>query len=188
MQELSDLSKKCLSNMPMMLDVILSTENELIKIFTPIYEDMKKYIEKELRSTKHYKVDEDNIEKGELYILTDSDGSLLPRFDLWYNIPFSRTSRGKSYRFEVIWGYLADEEQNVIYYQLLDTSDYPILDNSVKASILGKIPEGWKCDEEEQSIWIEFNIDDTLSVEKIKRCADDFKEYIVKPFISKLND
>ncbi|MEA4827518.1 MAG: hypothetical protein VB130_12945, partial [Clostridium sp.] len=130
--------------MPMMLDAILSTENELIKIFTPIYEDMKKYIEKELRSTKHYKVDEDNIEKGELYILTDSDGSLLPRFDLWYNIPFSRTSRGKSYRFEVIWGYLADEEQNAIYYQLSDISDYPKLDDSVKSSIKGQVPEEWR--------------------------------------------
>ena len=54
--------------------------------------------------------------------------------------------------------------------------------------IKGQVPEEWRFGEAEQDMWIELDIDDTLSGEKVQKCADDFKEYVLKTFISILND
>lgn len=188
MKELSELSKKCLFNMPMILDVILSTKDELTKIFTPIFEDMEKFLDKHLPALG-YQIDEENIEIGEMDVLpNDNDVALFPKLELTYAVPFIRTFRNKTYYFFVYWGYQAEEGNNIIYYQLYDDSDLLMLDETVKDAISEKIPEEWKFNQDDLSIWIEFDIDETLSVEKIKKCANDFKEYVLKPFFSKLND
>lgn len=183
MQELSVLSKKCLSNMPMMVDIISATINNLRFIFTPINEDIKKFLEK-LLPALGYQIDYTKVEEEVINVLpNDNEGVLFPKIELSYAIPFIRTYRNKTYYFFVYWGYQAEEDNNIIYYQLYDDSDSLMLDDTVKDAISEKIPEEWKFNQDDRSIWIEFDIDEALSVEKIRKCANDFKDYILNPFI-----
>jgi len=100
-----------------------------------------------------------------------------------------------SQKLAVVFGYLCDDghvcdkSQNVIYFQLFDESEKQFLDSELLDELKQNIPAEWRIDTTEynSSIWIEFDVDETLSVEKINRCADDFKQYILQPVFDKLN-
>lgn len=193
MQDLSELNKKCLTNMPMMLDVILTTVNNLKNIFLPVYDEIENCLNKELISVSSngYSLDYCSIEKGGVYFLGDEndDEGFSPKLDLRYSIPVSRTYRNRTYSFEVSFGYIVDEVQNVIYFQLFDTSNNCyLLDDIKKNTLLQQLPGKWGKGGDEKSVFIEFNIDETLSIDKIKKCTNSFKCYILEPFIIDLRN
>ena len=60
MQELSLLGKECLINIPMLLDVIAMTVEEMRGMFSPFYNNIKTFLVNELEATGNscYQFDE----------------------------------------------------------------------------------------------------------------------------------
>ena len=76
MQELSLLNKKCLTNMPMMLDIIAITTNNLKKSFDSVYDNIKIYIQRLLESDmkSHFLFDNKYVERGKMICLEEKHG------------------------------------------------------------------------------------------------------------------
>ena len=99
------------------------------------------------------------------------------------------TYRKSYFSFSIEFGYWCDEEQNVIYFQMQEETDESksLLTEKIWDEIKQTIPKTWGSDLYTHGICIQFDIDDTLSIEKIKECFADFKEYILKPVFGKLS-
>lgn len=197
MKELSLLSKKCLTNIPMLLDAIAVTTNELNGIFVPIYDDIKNTVKTELRKngSRHYCFDENEMEQGSAsYMEQDERNNVLPQLSIIYRLPFSCQYRNKTYAFHAGWKYSADAECNTIQFFLSDFStNCNILDNTIQDTLLSQIPDIWakgriNNEMDNDEIYMELKIDETFTEDKIYQCANDYKQYILLPFISYLKN
>ncbi len=197
MQDLSQLNKKCLSDMPMLLDIMTTIIDQLEVPFSSIYDKIENFLEENLPSKFQLL---DDWERGTIYLFSDDYKRRyleepIPFMEIKYRLGIEQNLKRSSQKLAVVFGYLCDDghvcdkSQNVIYFQLFDESEKQFLDSELLDELKQNIPAEWRIDTTEynSSIWIEFDVDETLSVEKINRCADDFKQYILQPVFDKLN-
>ena len=142
MQELSLLNKKCLTNMPMMLDIIAITTNNLKKSFDSVYDNIKIYIQRLLESDmkSHFLFDNKYVERGKMICLEENEGDIVrPWLSISYKLPFTYLCRKKEYAFDAGLEYVVNEDYNVIRFYLSDISYNCILwDDIVKDNLLNK--------------------------------------------------
>lgn len=192
MQDFSLLNKKCLANMPMLLETIAVSMNSLREVLSSIYDDIEIFVKKECK-TINYKISDD-YERGTMYVMGSEEDyeskyleSFKPFTEIHYMLEFVQQKRKNIIRFEVEIGYSCDEEQHVIYFQLNDESNQV----GITENILNKVIEQgansfWRIGGDDCSVYMEFAVDETLSIDKIKECAEDFKCEILKPTFSLL--
>lgn len=193
MEKISELNKKCLSNMPILLDSIKMTLDSLKEEFSDIYEKMEEFLEKQCASTKYTVSPHDKI-NGNIYLFTDDYKKHHPDHinllaKLTYRKVIEYTYRKSYFSFAVDFGYWCDENQNVIYFQMSEDTDEQksVLTEESWDEIKQTIPETWESVPYTDGICIQFDVDDTLFVGKIKECLGDFKEYVLKPIFGKLS-
>ena len=191
MQELSLLNKKCLTNMPMMLDIIAITTNNLKKSFDSVYDNIKIYIQRLLESDmkSHFLFDNKYVERGKMICLEENEGDIVrPWLSISYKLPFTYLCRKKEYAFDAGLEYVVNEDYNVIRFYLSDISYNCILwDDIVKDNLLKQIPARWQKGRDENcDIYMGFEVDNSFEEEKLLQCSNDYKEYVLKPFIEHL--
>ncbi|KAA6327062.1 hypothetical protein EZS27_023915 [termite gut metagenome] len=191
MENLKELEVKCLENMPMMLDVISLTVNKLKNILTQNYAELEQYITG-LLGDKYCLTDE--WERGVIYALGGEHDykekyltELIPYMELCYTIPFAQNVKKNQILFDVQLGYILDEKQNVIYFQLRDYSSILFVKEIIDLINRDAISNNWKYGHDENSVWVEFTPNETLSIEKINNCSEAFKKHILEPFFFKIN-
>lgn len=183
----------CLKNMQMLLETIANTINKLDVIFTVEYDNLEQFIIRGLSS--RFIIGED-WERGVMFPFGyESDyrqkhlSELQPLQEIRYTIPFEENIKRKAKQsFGITFGYLSDTEQNVIYFQLFDYSESSsIMTESFIEEIKNKVPQEWECGTVgENDIYVEFEIDNDFTIDKIKQCSKVFKEYVLQPSIDKL--
>lgn len=192
MNEFIKMNTVCLKNMQMLLETISNTINKLDAIFTVEYDNLEDYIKRSL--SPRFMIGE-NWERGVMFPFGyESDYKrkylleLQPLQDIRYFIPFEEDIRRKTKQsFSITFGYVSDTEQNVIYFQLFDYSESLIITEAFISEIKNKVPQEWKCGTiGENDIYVEFEIDNDFTIDKIKQCSKVFKEYVLQPTISKL--
>lgn len=193
MKDFSPLIQKTLVGMPVLLDSIVLSVEQLKATFLPIYEDLEKLLNEKLPA----KFQLTDWERGFVYLFSDDyKRRYLPNpqafAEVRYSLEVEQNIKRTPIKFEIQFGYICDDgqvygKQDVIYFQLRDNSER-LLDKELLDSLKRNVPSVWRVDFEEDSIWIEFDVDETLSVDKIKQCAEDFKKYILLPVLNKLKE
>lgn len=192
MDQFIKMNTVCLKNMQMLLETISNTINKLDTIFTIEYDNLEDYIKRNL--SPQFVIGE-NWERGVMFSFgSESDyrrkylSELQPLQDIRYFIPFEENTKRKiKQSFGITFGYISDTEQNAIYFQLFDYSESLTITEPLISEIKNKVPQEWTCDTiGENDIYVEFEIDNDFSTDKIKQCSKIFKEYILQPVIGKL--
>lgn len=192
MQELSLLSKKCLANMSMLLDVIATTVEEMKEMLSPAYNNMRIFLINELEATGNscFQFDKNKtyIKNGTVKCLEQDDKvQACPQLTITYNLPFTYSCRKKIYAFDAGWEYIVNEKYNKIQFYLYDASNtFSLLENTTISNLLEQIPNSWQKGEDENGIYMELEIDTSFTEEKFYQCLTDYKEYVLKPFITSL--
>lgn len=191
MKELSLLELKCLANMPTLLDTIVFTLNNLRDILLSIYDELEKFLKMECESVRY---DIDSWERGVVYVMGDEDDfynayleNLISKTEIHCLFGIVQKRKKNPNCFCVEFGYLLNEKCNVIYFQIKNDNtqiDINTFFDSVEREIFSCT---WDFSVEDDIVYIQFDVDETLSVDKIKKCAEDFKIDILKPFFSLLN-
>lgn len=194
MEDLSLLNKKCLANMPMLLDTLTTTLEELKIQLSPIYDSIKELVEENSFSC----TDRKKIEN--LNLFTDNPKhklvNPLPYTEIMYELNMEKNSKRSLKKFCVQFGYICDdghiydESQNIIFFQLVDNSEKSFLEQELLDALKQNIPTQWRVTpfENFDGILMEFDVDDTISADKINQCAEDFKQYILQSVFKKLNE
>lgn len=192
MQEISLLSKTCLVNMSMLLDVLSMTVNDLRGKLSIAYSNIATFIINELDAMgiSFYQFDEKSAEQGLVSCFEQEDNDVIyPELTIFYKLPFVYYYRRKVYAFNAGWEYISNEECNKIQFYLYDVSNAcTLMNDEIINSLLEHIPNSWQKDEDENGIYMELNIDTSFSEEKLSQCLADYKEYVLKPFIAYLGN
>ena len=181
--KLTELNCKCLLNMPMLVDVIATTINELDAHFCECYNHYCAFLEKRIVSDKKDGFELTKSNEG----TTSFFGNSIPLkkdFHLSYDISLTQTKKTAPSSFSVVFGYLIDDTQNSIYFQLFfsEESDCEEFKNKINQN---NIPSNLRYGSDDISVWVEFTPDENTSIEKIEQCSNIFKEQILIPYISK---
>lgn len=184
--KLSKLSIKCLSNMPMLTEAMAKTLNELYDILSPYYDEYCDLLNRKIVSDKRggFRLNKGNA--GSISTFNESL-PLEKSMSIDFEISSFQDKKKNSLGFRIVFGYLCDEEQNSIYFQLFEESDsVGVITESFASDLISSIPNEWKTGIHENSLYVEFAVDENLSKNKINECGDIFKQYILLPFIAKL--
>jgi len=183
MNNLSKFNIKCLANMPMMLHSISATTDVLRIILKNQHVEMRDYLGAVCSQIK-YTITNDE----ELISTFDLENDVLtPNIEFMYSLLI--TQNKKPYcALKVEFGYICDETQNVIYFQIFDESDkHKIVSVELIESMRQGMPNAWRTGVlDDNSIYIEFDVDETMSIEKIEQCYSDFKTYILERVIAEI--
>lgn len=194
MKNFSPLTQKTLAGMPVLLDSITLCMEQLKATFSPIYDDMEKLLNENLPSKFQLT---DHWERGVIYLFSDDyKRRYLPNpqnfAEVRYKLDIEQNLKRSPIQFDIRFGYICDDrqeydKQNTIYFQLTDNSER-LLDKELLDSLKQNIPETWRTgfEDDYSSVWIEFDIDETLCVERINQCAEDFKQCILQPVLDTL--
>ena len=102
MNKITPLETKCLANMPVVLDAIVTTIDTLSEILNPQYDRIEEYLTEFFDTHKKLRCElDENWERGTVYAFTDHVTQykkrylleLIPALELYYCIPFSRTGK-----------------------------------------------------------------------------------------------
>ncbi|MDO5384341.1 MAG: hypothetical protein Q4F08_05710 [Rikenellaceae bacterium] len=194
MNKITPLETKCLANMPVVLDAIVTTIDTLSEILNPQYDRIEEYLTEFFDTHKKLRCElDENWERGTVYAFTDHVTQykkrylleLIPALELYYCIPFSRTGKN-GVSFSVEFGYTADETQNVVYFGLGETDSAQYLTDEWIEKIKTESAGDWEIYTENSFLAFEISPDDQLTDEKIARCGADFKNRILKPLLEQL--
>lgn len=196
MQDFSQLNKKCLSDMPELLDIITTTIEQLEISLSSIYDRIEDFLKENLPSKFQLLND---WERGNIYLLSDNYKRRymeepIPFMEIRYRLGIEQNLKRLPLKLAISFGYICDDghvydgNQNVIYFQLFDESEKQFLNHELLNELKKNTPIEWRMGlaEDNNSIWIEFDVDETLSADKITQCAEDFKKYILQPVFDKL--
>ena len=193
MNKITPLETKCLANMPVVLDAIVTTIDTLSEILNPQYDRIEEYLTEFFDTHKKLRCElDENWERGTVYAFTDHVTQykkrylleLIPALELYYCIPFSRT--GKNGVSSVEFGYTADETQNVVYFGLGETDSAQYLTDEWLEKIKTESAGDWEIYTNNSYIEFQIKPDDQLTDEKIARCGEDFTNRILKPLLEQL--
>lgn len=175
--------------MQMFLDTIADTTFKIDTALSVERNKISKYLKEHLPTNFKLEEWENEID---ILSLDDSDNRLLASdLDITYSTTINKvTKRDVIENFTLYLGYTSNKRKNVVFIHIFDISAPVIITDIFVSSIKESISQEWICycdDEyEENNICIEFPIDDTFSIEKIERCMQTFREYILQPIIAKL--
>lgn len=197
--KLTQLSKECLQNMPMLIDSICYTTEVVGEILDPYYDKIYEQIQGFLSARKElkYAFDERNSERRVISIFPNEtttgrrkriaklDNSVSIFFSLIF---FNQRRRNIVNEYIVEFGYLSDSDDNIIYFNLRagdNNADVSALDD-----IAIKIEEPlkrWDIQIEDGSIELRITPDQNLTDEIIDECFVDFMESVLNPLLSKID-
>lgn len=136
MNKLTRLHSECLANMPMMLDVMTNTIETLSELLNPQYDRIEEYLTEFFDKHKKLRCQlDESWERGTVYAFTDHVTrykkryllELIPALELYYCIPFSKTTKN-GVSFYVHFGYYTDgENYNEVYFGLGETNSVQYL-------------------------------------------------------------
>lgn len=197
--KLTQLSKECLQNMPMLIDSICYTTEVVGEMLDPyydkIYEQLQGFLS--VRKELKYAFDERNSERRVISIFPNEtttgrqkriaklDNSVSIFFSLIF---FSQRRRNIVNEYIVEFGYLSDSDDNIIYFNLRagdNNADVSALDE-----IAIKIEESlkrWNIQIKDGSIELRITPDQNLTDEIIDECFVDFMESVLNPLLSKID-
>lgn len=192
MENLSPLNVKCFANMQMILDSLSVSMPKLESLMDPFYDKFEELLKKECFPIGY--VISDNWKRGTIYALGHNTDykeryleEIIPEIQLLYTIPIEQNKKRNPLKFEIEFGYLCDEEQNTIYFQLFEVSEkIGIITESFASDLILSIPKDWQTGITENSVYVEFTVNENMSKEKINECADIFNRHVLLPFIYKL--
>lgn len=196
--KLTQLSKECLQNMPMLIDSICYTTEVVGEMLDPYYDKIYEQIQEFLSVRKElkYAFDERNSERRVISIFPNEtttgrrkriaklDNSVSIFFSLIF---FNQRRRNIVNEYIVEFGYLSDSDDNIIYFNLRagdNNADVSVLDD-----IAIKIEEPlkrWDIQIEDGSIELRITPDQNLTDETIDKCFVDFMESVLNPLLSNI--
>ena len=195
MNKITPLETKCLANMPVVLDTIVTTIDTLSEILNPQYDRIEECLTEFFDTHKKLRYQhEDGNEKGYIYIFTDHIDKIKKRYlfnlspilDLYYCLNFGKAVKN-GVSFYVQFGYYTDgENYNEVYFGLGETDSAQYLTDEWIEKIKTESAGDWEIYTENSYIEFQITPDDQLTDEKIARCGEDFKNRILKPLLEKL--
>ena len=195
MNKLTSLHSECLANMPMMLDVMTNTIETLSELLNPQYDRIEEYLTEFFDKHKKLRCQlDESWERGTVYAFTDHVTrykkryllELMPALELYYCIPFSKTTKN-GVSFYVHFGYYTDgEDYNEVYFGLGETDSAQHLTDEWIEKIKTESAGDWEIYTNNGYIEFQITPDDQLTDEKIARCGEDFKNRILKPLLEQL--
>lgn len=195
MNKITPFETKCLANMPVVLDAIVTTIDTLSEILNPQYDRIEECLTEFVDKHKKLRCELDkNWERGRIYAFTDHVTQykkrylleLMPALELYYCIPFSKTTKN-GVSFYVQFGYYTDgENYNEVYFGLGETDSAQYLTDAWLEKIKTESAGDWEIYTENSYIEFQITPDDQLTDEKIARCGADFKNRILKPLLEQL--
>ncbi len=194
MNKITPLETKCLANMPVVLDTIVTTIDTLSEILNPQYDRIEEYLTEFFDKHKKLRCQlDESWERGTVYAFTDHVTrykkryllELMPALELYYCIPFSKTTKN-SVSFSVEFGYTADETQNVVYFGLGEMNSAQYLTDAWIEKIKAESAGDWEIYTNDGYVEFQIKPDDQLTDEKIARCGEDFINRILKPLLEQL--
>lgn len=194
MNKITPLETKCLANMPVVLDTIVTTIDTLSEILNPQYDRIEEYLTEFFDKHKKLRCQlDESWERGTVYAFTDHMTrykkryllELMPALELYYCIPFSKTTKN-SVSFSVEFGYTADETQNVVYFGLGEMNSAQYLTDAWIEKIKAESADDWEIYTNDGYVEFQIKPDDQLTDEKIARCGEDFINRILKPLLEQL--
>ena len=195
MNKITPLETKCLANMPVVLDTIVTTIDTLSEILNPQYDRIEECLTEFFDTHKKLRYQhEDGNEKGYIYIFTDHIDKIKKRYlfnlspilDLYYCLNFGKAVKN-GVSFYVQFGYYTDgENYNEVYFGLGETDSAQYLTDEWIEKIKTESAGDWEIYSENSYIEFQITPDDQLTDEKIARCGADFKNRILKPLLEQL--
>ena len=195
MNKITPLETKCLANMPVVLDTIVTTIDTLSEILNPQYDRIEECLTEFFDTHKKLRYQhEDGNEKGYIYIFTDHIDKIKKRYlfnlspilDLYYCLNFGKAVKN-GVSFYVQFGYFTDgENYNEVYFGLGETDSAQYLTDEWIEKIKTESAGDWEIYTENSYIEFQITPDDQLTDEKIARCGADFKNRILKPLLEQL--
>lgn len=192
MEKLSPLNVKCFANMQMILDSLSVSMAKMESLMSPYYDKLEELLKKECFPIGY--IISDNWERGTIYAFGHNTDykeryleEIIPEIQLLYTIPLEQNKKRNPLKFKIDFGYLCDEEQNTIYFQLFEVSEkIGVITESFASDLILSIPKDWQTGINENSVYVEFAVNENVSKEKMNECADIFSKHILLPFIYKL--
>lgn len=195
MNKITPLETKCLANMPVVLDTIVTTIDTLSEILNPQYDRIEECLTEFFDTHKKLRYQhEDGNEKGYIYIFTDHIDKIKKRYlfnlspilDLYYCLNFGKAVKN-GVSFYVQFGYYTDgENYNEVYFGLGETDSAQYLTDEWIEKIKTESAGDWEIYTEDSYIEFQITPDDQLTDEKIARCGEDFINRILKPLLEQL--
>ena len=195
MNKITPLETKCLANMPVVLDTIVTTIDTLSEILNPQYDRIEECLTEFFDTHKKLRYQhEDGNEKGYIYNFTDHIDKIKKRYlfnlspilDLYYCLNFGKAVKN-GVSFYVQFGYYTDgENYNEVYFGLGETDSAQYLTDEWIEKIKTESAGDWEIYTENSYIEFQITPDDQLTDEKIARCGADFKNRILKPLLEQL--
>ena len=195
MNKITPLETKCLANMPVVLDAIVTTIDTLSEILNPQYDRIEECLTEFVDTHKKLRYQhEDGNEKGYIYIFTDHIDKIKKRYlfnlspilDLYYCLNFGKAVKN-GVSFYVQFGYYTDgENYNEVYFGLGETDSAQYLTDAWLEKIKTESAGDWEIYTEDSYIEFQIKPNDQLTDEKIARCGEDFINRILKPLLEQL--
>jgi hypothetical protein len=197
--QFDDLDLKCLTEMPLILEVISATGNKLTRLFMPLYSEMNKLIKTNLKS--NWEIGKDSFE-CRIFPLTSQEGTRLNiiEFETAFKIEsalyLSKKVNGKEVNnFWAYFGYNCCKDEyetaNYFYFSIckVNLSDKygGVLQelnfyNKIQSQLTDYTIEIEHRDKGDKREKIELHIDD-FSIEKIQDGFNVFKKLMLIPFL-----
>ncbi len=195
MNKITPLETKCLANMPVVLDTIVTTIDTLSEILNPQYDRIEECLTEFFDTHKKLRYQhEDGNEKGYIYIFTDHIDKIKKRYlfnlspilDLYYCLNFGKAVKN-GVSFYVQFGYYTDgENYNEVYFGLGETDSAQYLTDEWIEKIKTESAGDWEIYTNDGYVEFQIKPDDRLTDEKIARCGEDFTNRILKPLLEQL--
>ena len=176
--QLTKLHKQCFIDMPMLIDVMAETMNQMHAILEDYYEDycllLNNYFIPKSKSRYDVVPNDCVVECFEKMPLERSAY-------IGYTVELYEKKVRNPHTFVIEIAYNLDGNEHVIYFL--------IEDQSKDIDLSGLISDLQSTDEYLCGIWptrlyVEFSVDETLSDEKIYKCSELFKDKILYPIIT----
>jgi Zn/Cd-binding protein ZinT len=196
--ELSELSRTCLAHMPVLVNTITATVNDLNRMLSPYHEEFRMLLRESFANHAKGKYmlsgkDGENqvvypfIRPSDYKVLCERKAGILEsNLQILYLIPFQKLAKKSDELFELRIIYTSNSEWNGIWFRLWEITQKRILSDAFREEVKQRVSTDWDIYSEERSIEIGFNIAEDVSQSKINQCAVTFKKEILLPFLAAL--
>jgi hypothetical protein len=202
--ELDELDRKCIEELPFLIDILASTGNKIIRLFRHYYEDLRELIESGLPA--NWQIDNKSTYKIHSYPLTDQEDNKITIDILDANFKIEsaiyinqKIDKKENNYFWIYFGYVAnntdDEIINHFYFSVikqdLKTNGGPIqklefYENLKKNLIEFEIKVNHPNLDNEDTEFFEIQVAQG-GITEINNAFKIFNNEVVKPFISNLS-
>lgn len=178
--QLTKLHKQCLVDMPMLIDVMAETINQMHAILGDYYEDYCSLLNNHFIPKSKAKYD---VVPNDWVVECFERMPLERSVYVGYTIELCEKKARNPHTFVIEIAYNLDEKEHAIYFL--------IEDQSKEIDLSGLISDLQSTDEylysiEPTRLYVEISVDETLSDEKIHKCSELFKDKILYPIITTL--